>query len=304
MAHSALRLRVGALTAAAGLTLAGLAAASPAMAEEVPATPQIELSQTSFPAGDWQDGFTVTGSGFDPSAEATLTIGQSGANGGGILDEEVVEVAEDGTINAVVVPDEPTRAPDAEGWPKYGASVYQVIDGEWIYSNNVDITITAGVSLDASAEATVEQVAAGVSAQYAGFGSAEPIEYGFALWRYNDENGESEIISEAYGDVTADEAGAGTISAPLANAQVEDWIQIRVRGESGRIADAFVQVVATPAPAPAPAPAPEQPAAPAAAPRLPDTGVDLGIGFAALALLVVGAGAVVVTRRVRASQQH
>jgi LPXTG-motif cell wall-anchored protein len=272
------------------------------MAEEVPAAPQIELSQTTFPAGDWLGGFTVTGSGFDPSVPtAEFGIGASGANGGGMVFSETIDVAEDGTIEAFVVPDEPTQAPDAEGFPIYRAAVSQVVDGEYLNSNQVVITITEGVSLSAAAEATVEQVTAGVAAQYAGFDSAEPIAWGYALWRWTEAEGE-QLIDEAFGEGAADANGAGSFSSALEGAQVGDTIQIRVVGDSGRIAEAWVQVVVTPAPAPAPAPA--APAAPAAAPRLPDTGVELGIGFAALALLVAGAGAIVVTRRTRASQQH
>src|SRR5690349_15698155 len=60
--QSTLGLRAGSLAAIAVLALGGLAAAAPAAAE--PLAPKIELSHTSFPAGDWLGGFTVTGSGF------------------------------------------------------------------------------------------------------------------------------------------------------------------------------------------------------------------------------------------------
>lgn len=306
MAHSPLRLRLGALATAAGLTLAGLAAAAPATAAEVDA-PVISLDQTTFPAGDWEGGFTVTGSGFDPSVPtAQLTIGSMGQNGGGSLYDQSVAVSSDGTIEALIVPTAPTQAPDAEGFPKYGVSVAQEIaPGQpWIFSNNVELTITEGASLTGPEQLNTDEVAAGVAAQFAGFAAGEAIAYEFVLERWSEAEG-TRVIAEAAGVTNADAAGAGTISAALAGAQAEDFITISISGEeSGRVAAAWVQVVAAPAPAPAPAPADPTaaPAAPAAqTARLPETGIDLGVGIAALALLVLGAGAVLVTRRERAA---
>lgn len=304
LALSASRLRLGALAAAGALTLGGLVVASPAAAEPIGYEGTIELSRTSFPAGDWQDGFTLTGSGFDPSIPtAEFGIGSAGEQGGGSVYTTIVDVAEDGTVGPVViVPDAATQAPDAAGYPVYTAAVTQVgTDDTWVYSNRVEIEITAGTSLVLSGEATPEALTAGISAQFAGFGAEEAIEYGFGLLRYTEEN---ELIDEVYGEAVADASGAGTITAALEGAQVGDTLAIFVDGiETGRIAELYVQVVA-PAPAPVPTPVDPAPAAPAGdVNRLPDTGVDLGVGIAALALLVLGAGAIVVTRRTRAAQQ-
>ncbi|WP_157009295.1 hypothetical protein [Agromyces laixinhei] len=303
MAISTFRLRTGALAAAAGLVLAGFAVASPAAAEEVPA-PVIELDQTSFPAGDWQDGFTVTGSGFDPSAPtAIVSVGSRGENGGGQLFEVDVPVEADGTIDALVVPtDAPTQVPDEAGWPKYSVSVGQeVAAGQpWLWSNRIDLTITEGASITAAAEASPEELAAGVTAQFAGFAPGESIAFTVELSRWTEEDG-TQLIDELQGTVTADANGAGSISAALTGAAVEDWASFSVTGEeSARTARATTRVVEAQAPI---VPAPAAPAPAAAGPQLAETGVELGIGFAALALMVLGAGAIVVTRRVRGAQR-
>lgn len=304
MAHSASRLRVGALIAAAGLTLGGLAVASPAAAEPLePAEPTIELSQTTFPAGDWLGGFTVTGSGFNPDfPTASLSVGANGENGGGAIYFENVDITSEGTFTAFVLPEEPTQMPDANGWPKYRVGASQNVGTEvWLYSNSVELTIVEGASVSAPGQLTAEEVAAGVSAQYAGFGSDEPIYYEFFLWRWTEADG-SQQIAEDSGETQADAAGAGTVTAALAGAQPEDTVEVRIYGEGGRIAAAWIQVVAAPVPTPVdPAPAPAAPAGDVN--RLPDTGVDLGIGIAALAFLAFGAGAILVTRRARAMQQ-
>ncbi|MDQ2660665.1 MAG: hypothetical protein M3Y46_03640 [Actinomycetota bacterium] len=304
MAPSASRLRVGALVAAAALALTGLAAASPAAAEEVPA-PVIELDQTTFPAGDWEGGFTVTGSGFDPSVPtASFSIGSHGENGGGQIFGEEVAVSADGTIEALIVPDVATQVPDADGWPKYTVSVGQEIaEGQpWLFSNRIDLTITEGASLTAVAEATPDELAAGISAQFAGFEADETISFLATLSRWSEEDG-IQVIDEIEGTVTADAEGAGTLAAALAGAQVDDFVNISVTGEqSARVAEAWIQVVAAPAPAPEPVPA--APVTPAeTGPKLAETGVELGIGVAALALLVLGSGAILVTRRMRATQR-
>lgn len=309
MAHSALRLRAGALVAAGALTLGGLVAASPAAAEPIePFQPTIELSQTSFPAGDWQDGFTLTGSGFDPSIPtADFYIGASGENGGGVIYDATVEVADDGTIDTVIVPDRPTQAPDANGYPKYSATVSQVVgegeDAVWNNSNAVPITITEGVTLVLPAQPSPEQVTAGLAAEFTGFGADEPIAYSVVLERYLQDEQRVELIAEDEGLVNADASGAGSLTVALAGAQEGDYLILSLTGtESNRIAEAFANVTAA-VPAPAPAPVDPAPAAPAGD-RLPDTGVDLGIGITALALLAFGAGALLVTRRTRASLQR
>lgn len=307
MAHSALRLRAGALAAAGALTLGGLAVASPAAAEPVgPAQPTIELSQTTFPAGDWLGGFTVTGSGFDPDfPTASLTVGSSGENGGGAIYTDEIDVTSDGTFVADVWPDAPTQTPDANGYPVYGVSVAQNVGGDqWIVSNNVQLTITEGASVTAPGELTAEEIAAGITATYAGFASDEPIGYEFVLWRWTAPEGE-QLIDEDWGNTQADANGGGTVTAQLEGAQPGDIVEVWITGEGGRIAAAYVQVVE---PTPAPVPTPVNPAPAPAAPagdvnRLPDTGVDLGMGAAALALLVLGAGTLLVTRRARAAQQ-
>ncbi|HET8779444.1 MAG TPA: hypothetical protein VFM66_05170 [Agromyces sp.] len=304
MAPSASRLRVGALAAAAALALTGLAAASPAAAEEV-ATPVIELDKTTFPAGDWEDGFRLTGSGFDPSVStASFSIGSMGENGGGQLWGAEVAVAADGTIDEVLVPDVPTEMPDADGWPKYSAFVSQeIVEGEpWLQSNRIELTITEGASLTAAAEATAEELAAGISAQFAGFLADESISYVATLSRWTEEEG-TQVIDEIEGAVTADAAGAGSLTAALAGGQDGDFVKISIAGEeSARVAAAYTQVVAAPAPVPEPVPA--APVTPAeTGPQLAETGVELGIGVAALALLVLGSGAILVTRRIRATQR-
>jgi len=299
LASNALRLRAGALLAAAGLAVAGVAVASPAAAEPID-SPVISLDQTSFPAGDWQGGFTVTGSGFDGSVpEANLAIAASGENGGGLVFEQTIDVAEDGSVNELVIPNIPTQAPDADGYPMYFVTVGQDLGEDWLGSNAVELTITEGVSLTVAPEVTVEQVTAGISAQFAGFDGGEGLLYSFILTRWTEADGE-QVIDEVLGEAIAGEDGAGTLTEALAGAQVGDSIRVEVLGATDRIAAAYALVVATPAPAPAPAPA--APAATPAAPQLPETGVELGAGFAALALLVLGAGAILVTRRSRATQ--
>ncbi len=303
MAPSASRLRVGALAAAAALAFTGFAAVSPAAAEELPAAPVIELDQTTFPAGDWEGGFQVTGSGFDPSVPvAYFSIGASGENGGGELFGQEIAVSAEGTIDALIEPDVPTQIPDANGWPRYSASVGQVIiEGEpWLFSNRIDLTITEGASLTAAAEATAEELAAGIPVQFAGFAADETVSYLATLSRWSEADG-TQVIDEIEGTVTADAEGVGTFSTALAGAHVGDFVNISVAGEqSARVAAAWVQVAAAPAPVPEPA-APVTPAA--TGPQLAETGVELGIGVAALALLVLGSGAILVTRRIRATQR-
>jgi hypothetical protein len=304
VAPTASRLRIGALAAAAALALTGLAAASPAAAEEIPA-PVIELDQTTFAAGDWEDGFTVTGSGFDPSVPtASFSIGSHGENGGGQLYGEEIAVSAEGTIEATIVPNVPTQMPDADGWPKYTASVGQEIAAgqPWLFSNRIDLTIIEGASLIAAAEATAEELAAGISAQFAGFAADESLSYVATLSRWTEADG-TQVIDEIEGTVTADAAGAGSLTAALAGGQDGDFVRISVAGEqSARVAAAFIQVVAAPVPVPEPVPA--APVTPAeTGPQLAETGVELGIGVAALALLVLGSGAILVTRRIRATQR-
>ena len=303
MVSSNLRLRTGALAAAAGLLLAGVVAASPAAAEEVVA-PVIEVDKTTFPAGDWEGGFTVTGSGFDPSVPtAELSIGAMGENGGGGIYSEDLAVSADGTIDAVVVPDAATVVPDAAGWPKYFVVVAQEqAPGQpWLNSNRVDLTITEGASLTVAAEATAEQLVAGLNAQFSGFAPGESVSFLVTLSRWNQEEEITELIDEVEGVVTADAEGNGSISGALEGAAIDDSVRIDVVGEeSSRVAAGFSRVVATPAPAPGPAPAP---AGTAGGAQLAETGVELGAGIAALALLVLGAGVLIVTRRVRATQR-
>ncbi|WP_308797968.1 hypothetical protein [Agromyces silvae] len=307
MAHSALRLRAGALVAAGALTLGGLVAASPAAAEPIEQDqPTIELSQTTFPAGDWLGGFTVTGYGFDPEfPTASLSIGASGENGGGGIFFDDVDITSEGTFEAVIDPRVPTQAPDANGYPIYTVSVAQNVGTpQWLVSNPVTLTITEGASVTAPGELTAAEIAAGITATYAGFASDEPIGYEFLLWRWTEAEGE-QLIDEDWGNTQADSNGAGTVTAALEGAQPGDTVEVNIYGEGGRIAAAWIQVVEVPAPAPTPVDPAPAPAAPAGdVNRLPDTGVDLGIGITALALLAFGAGALLVTRRTRASLQR
>ncbi|QEO14348.1 hypothetical protein FLP10_07890 [Agromyces intestinalis] len=302
MATSTFRLRVGALAAAAGLVLAGVAAASPAAAAD---DPVISLDRTTFPAGDWEDGFRITGSGFDgtvPTAE--LSIGSMGENGGGQLWGTTVTVAADGTIDTVVVPSGATQVAGENGYPRYVVSVgQQITEGEpWLWSNRIDLTITEGASLSVAAELTPEQVAGGVTATFAGFTAGEAVYYGIGLFR------DGELVDAIEDAVDADDSGAGTFGGALEGAQVGDYLQLYADGDtSGRVAEGWVQIVEAPAPAPVD---PEAPAAgtPAAAEasgnQLAETGIDLGIGTAALALLVLGAGALIVVRRRSALAQR
>ncbi|WP_127791959.1 hypothetical protein [Agromyces sp. LHK192] len=300
MATSALRIRVGALAAAAALSITGLAlGAAPAVAED---GPTISLDRTSFPAGDWDGGFTVTGSGFDTTVDtATLSIGSYGENGGGVAWSTEVAVSPAGTISAAVVPEAPTQAPDSTGYPQYRVNVgQQIAEGQpWLFSNTVDLTITEGTSLTVAGEASPEQLAAGISAQFAGFGADEPLFSYFDLLRSTEGADQPELVDSVEADVTADASGAGTISAQLAGAHVGDFVVVWIGSEGGLQAEAFVQVVEAPAPAPEPAdPAAAAPAAASTGPALAETGVEpLAVGVAAFALVALGALVVVARRR-------
>lgn len=307
MAQSASRLRIGALLAAGALTLGGLAVASPAAAEPIaPVQPTIELSETTFPAGDWLGGFTITGSGFDPAfPTASLSIGTSGENGGGAIFVDDVDITAEGTFETTVDPYVPMQTPDANGYPIYTVSVAQDVGTpQWLISNIVTLTITEGASVTAPGELTAAEIATGITAHYAGFASDEPIGYEFLLWRWTEADGE-QLIAEDFGQTQADSAGAGSVTAVLEGAQPGDTVEVNIYGESGRLAATWIQVVSVPAPVPTPvdpAPAPVAPAGDVK--RLPDTGVDLGIGLSALALITLGIGAVLMTRRTQATQQH
>ncbi|GAA1516641.1 hypothetical protein BJ978_000901 [Agromyces terreus] len=309
MASTAHRLRLGALAAAAALALTGLAAAAPASAAEGDA-PVIALDQTTFAAGDWAGGFDVTGSGFDPSVPvAEVSIGANGENGGGQLWSAEVAVAADGTIDEHLVPDQSTQAPDENGYPKYNVNASQHLGETWLFSNSVALTITEGVSAAAPEEASADQLAGGIAVQFSGFAGGESVQYTAVLHHWNEADEVDEIVDQAEGAVTADGAGSGGFTVALAGAQEGDYVVIDLVGtESMRLGSAWTSVVAAdvapPAPVdPAPAPAVDA-AAPAAAtgPQLAETGPDLGIGLAAMALIALGAGVVVMRRRTAATR--
>ncbi|WP_139415539.1 hypothetical protein [Agromyces laixinhei] len=295
MAISTFRLRTGALAAAAGLVLAGFAVASPAAAEEVPA-PVIELDQTSFPAGDWEDGFTVTGSGFTAGADVNLQLsissGPSSGEGATLGSPVVADAA--GNISTHVTPTNVAVIPDADGYPKYSVGASQSVDGANVYSNWVALTITAGTSITLPDAVSPESLAAGITVKFAGFQPGEAVRYSGELFVAGD-------LTVVDGEAAADDAGAGSFVLALAGAKVGDGLHINLAGqESERAAEAYVSVTEAQAPV---VPAPAAPAPAATGPQLAETGVELGIGFAALALMVLGAGAIVVTRRVRGAQR-
>lgn len=294
MAISALRLRTGAIVAAAGLMLAGLAAAAPAHAADAPV---ISLDQTSFPAGDWEGGFTVTGSGFAPGVAAELMLSvSSGPSSGGSSPLGSIVPDASGNISIAVAPTDVTTLPTATGYPKYAVGATQSVGGENVYSNFVELTITAGTSITLPTAVSPESLAAGITISFAGFAPYESISYYYDLYSEG-------AFVPVDGFTTADATGAGSFVATAAGAKVGDSLEVGVFGEeSERQALVYARITEAPAPVPAPAPAPAAPAA-AAGTGLAETGVDLGIGFAALAFLVLGAGAVFMTRRVRAAQR-
>ncbi|UOE43552.1 hypothetical protein [Agromyces larvae] len=296
MATSALRLRVGALAAVAGLALAGFAAASPAAAEETPA-PTITLDKTSFPAGNWGAGFHVTGTGFVGTGDVSISIGVSyGPQSGDGLYQTTVTPDNAGAIDVQVVPTRDAPVTSETDYPRVGVvASQQLTDTERLVSNSVALTITASdVPAPTATFAQVvspEQLAAGLTLNYSGFGASEPIYYGFLVIR------DGEPINELVGGLqqaVADASGAGALTATIPGAQVGDTLAYYVAGDTtGRSIDEETPVVAAPAAA-----------APTAGTGLAETGIDLGVGTAAIALLVLGAGSVILVRRRAALAQR
>ena len=152
--------RAGVVAAVAGLALVAFAA-SPAAAEEVtvpaesvvteevpaaseeapaPTAPIIQVDQTTFREGDWLGGFTVTGSGFNPSVS---TAWVAVAAGEGTLTGTQADVTPDGTFSVLITPVDNVSA-DSEGRPRFTVSASQTLgDGSVLVSNEVLLTITA-----------------------------------------------------------------------------------------------------------------------------------------------------------------
>ncbi|MCD2440694.1 hypothetical protein LQ757_00225 [Agromyces sp. SYSU K20354] len=152
--------RAGVVAAFAGLALVAFAA-SPAAAEEVtvpaesvvteevpggteatpaPVAPSIQVDKTTFPEGDWLGGFTVTGSGFDPSVSTAWVAVRAGE---GTLAGTQADVTPDGTFSVLITPVD-TVAADSEGRPRFTVSASQTLgDGSVLVSNEVLLTITA-----------------------------------------------------------------------------------------------------------------------------------------------------------------
>ncbi|MRG59842.1 hypothetical protein GE115_08170 [Agromyces sp. CFH 90414] len=294
MATSTYRLRVGALAAAAAIALTGLAAASPAAAGETPA-PVIQLDRTEFPAGDWGTGFHVTGTGFDAALGAvTISVGAAyGPSSGEGLYETTVAPTADGSIDVQVLPVRDAAAPDESGYPRTAVSAHQVVSPtQNLRSNSVPLTITpssaAPPAVTIAQVVSPEQLAAGLTVNFSGFGAGEPIYYSVGVLRAG------APITEPGGsqEAAADASGAGSFVATVPGAQVGDVLEYFVTGgNTGRNVNAQVPVVAAP-------PAPAAPAATPDGPALAETGVEpTVIGIAALALVALGALTVVVRRR-------
>jgi hypothetical protein len=152
--------RAGAVAAVAGLALMAFGAApaaaeevtvpaqsvtteeAPAGTEEAPVAiaPSIQVDQTTFPEGDWLGGFTVTGSGFDPSVSTAWVAVTAGE---GTLTGAEADITPEGTFSVLVTPVDKVAA-DSEGRPRFIVSASQTLgDGSVLVSNEVLLTITA-----------------------------------------------------------------------------------------------------------------------------------------------------------------
>ncbi|WP_022891601.1 hypothetical protein [Agromyces subbeticus] len=142
--------RNGAIAVAAGILLAGLAATS-AVADDMPETPDddspvIVIDRTEFVAGGWEDGFTVTGSGFIPNEPGHIVYGRIGPDTSFSPAEEF-ETDDNGAFEIHVDPWEPATA-DSPDQPAFAVQARQLSDGTWLTSDWVPLTITAPVETE------------------------------------------------------------------------------------------------------------------------------------------------------------
>lgn len=286
--RTSFRVRAAAVAAAVALPFAGLLAAAPAQAEVL--APVISLDTTTFPAGDWGTGFHIVGTGFVGTGDVEVTVGARGENGGGGIYTTTVPVT-DGAIDAQVVPDASTEVPNEAGFPQYFVFASQPNGETYLNSNQVALTITPGASASIPAQVAPEQLAAGITGTFAGFGADEAIFYGVGLFRLVD--GEYEFIDSDEADTVAGPDGSGTFTAAIAGAQIGDQLRFYVDGdETGRFVEGFGEVVEAPAPAPAPVPADSTPK-----PALAETGVELTAGLVGAGVLALGVLALLARRR-------
>jgi hypothetical protein len=289
--RTSFRVRAAAVAAAVALPFAGLLAAAPAQAAE---TATIELDQTTFVQGDWGAGFHITGSGFVGTGDVSVSVGAAyGPGTGEGIYETTVTPAEDGTIDAQIVPTGLAPVTGAAEYPKVTVGARQAQDGtdELIFSNFVSLTITESDRPDPTVTlpqvVSPEQLAAGLTVNFAGFNADEPIFYGVILLR----NGEPVTEFEGLDETVADGSGAGSFVVTIPGAQVGDTLAYYVVGEeSGLEIEGETPVVAAP-----PAPANAAPAA--AAPQLAETGIELTAGLVGAGVLALGVLALVARRR-------
>ncbi|MGI9824721.1 hypothetical protein [Agromyces sp. Marseille-Q5079] len=116
------------------------APASPAAAEVF--EPVIQVENTVYPEGDWLDGIHVTGSGFVTDAPLT---GIGVRAGQGTVGWELIDVAPDGTIDAVMTPGDFAAADSPDRLPFTVKVTQGLADGSNVFSNEVQLTITAAV---------------------------------------------------------------------------------------------------------------------------------------------------------------
>lgn len=231
----------------AGAATLGLSlVAVPATAAELGDDLVVDFGNTTFKAGSWGEGVTVTVEEVPEEVETlTVSIGSMGENGGGLVDQAEVVQQEDGSYAGTVLPsnDYAPVAPNAEGWPKYTASVgYQYEDeaGETQYVNeSIDLTITEGVSVTGPEEATVAELAAGIPLQFAGFNSGEVVTGDISY--FNDETGEEVSIGE-FSTEPLGQDGSGEGVLTIQNAPVGEQFRVLARGEAGTV-NYYVTVV-------------------------------------------------------------
>ena len=265
-----MRIITRAAVALAGAAPLGLGlVAVPATAAELGDDLVVDFGNTTFKAGSWGEGVTATVEEVPEEVETlTVAIGSMGENGGGLVDEAEVVQQEDGSWVGTVRPSDeyPPVAPNADGWPKYTASVgYQYEDeaGETQYVNeSIELTITEGVSVTGPEEATVAELAAGIPLQFAGFNSGEVVTGDIRF--FNEDTGEEESIGDFETEPLGQD-GAGEGALTITGASVGQQFRVVASGEAGTV-NYYVRVVEggdVPEEPPAPEqPGPEQPRKP------------------------------------------
>lgn len=286
------RARAAAIAAVVALPLAGLLAAAPAQAADAPV---IAIDTTSFPAGEWGAGFHITGTGFVGTGDVTVSVGvATGPSSGESLYDVTVTPDAEGAIDAQVVPTRDAPVTSESDYPRVSVTARQQLDDtEWLVSNFVTLTITESdvpePTVSLGQVVSPDQLAIGLTANFAGFRADEPVYYGFQLLRDGEPVGDFAGLEET----VADAAGAGTVTATIPGAQVGDVLAFFFSGdESGRFLEGEAPVVAAPV-----VPAGESSTPAATGPALAETGVDLTVAALAAGLLVLGAAGVLVRRR-------